>query len=79
LKRGVKGTYVSVEPFHLARYLGEETLRYNNRDEEEIGGAGRFALALAQVLRKRLTYDQLTRKAALEKQRHRLNSTRILR
>ena len=39
LKRGIKGTYVSVEPFHLARYLDEETFRYNNRDNEEIGVA----------------------------------------
>jgi transposase-like protein len=73
LKRGVKGTYVSVEPFHLARYLDEETFRYNNRDNEEIGDAGRFELALAQIVGKRLTYDELTGKAAMEKQRHTLN------
>jgi transposase-like protein len=72
LKRGVKGTYVSVEPFHLARYLDEETFRYNNRDKE-IGDAGRFALVLADIVGKRLTYDELTGKAALEKQRHMLN------
>ncbi len=72
LKRGVKGTYVSVEPFHLARYLDEETFRYNNRDKE-IGDDGRFALALAQIVGKRLTYGELTGKAALEKQRHMLN------
>ena len=69
LKRGIKGTYVSVEPFHLARYLDEETFRYNNRDNEEIGDSGRFALALAQIVGKRLTYDELTGKAAQEKQR----------
>jgi transposase-like protein len=73
LKRGIKGTYVSVEPFHLARYLDEETFRYNNRDNDEIGDAGRFELALAQIVGKRLTYDELTGKAALEKQRHILN------
>ena len=31
LKRGIKGTYVSVEPFHLFRYLDEQTFRFNNR------------------------------------------------
>jgi transposase-like protein len=72
LKRGIKGTYVSVEPFHLARYLDEETFRYNNRDEE-IGDAGRFSAALAKIVGKRLTYDELTGKAAMEKQRHMLN------
>ena len=73
LKRGIKGTYVSVEPFHLARYLDEETFRYNNRHNEEIGDTGRFRAALAQIVGKRLTYDELTGKAALEKQRHMLN------
>jgi len=73
LKRGIKGTYVSVEPFHLERYLDEQTFRYNNRDNEEIGDAGRFRAALAQTVGKRLTYDELTGKAALEKQKHILN------
>jgi transposase-like protein len=31
LKRGINGTYVSIEPFHLFRYLDEQTFRYNNR------------------------------------------------
>ena len=30
LKRGLKGTYVSVEPFHLFRYIDEQVFRYNN-------------------------------------------------
>jgi transposase-like protein len=30
LKRGLKGTYVSVEPFHLFRYLDEQAFRYNS-------------------------------------------------
>jgi len=72
LKRGIKGTYVSVEPFHLARYLDEETFRYNYRDKE-IGDEGRFALALGEIVGKRLTYDELTGKAAMEKQRHMVN------
>ena len=33
LKRGFTGTYVSVEPFHLFRYLDEQAFRYNNRKE----------------------------------------------
>jgi transposase-like protein len=69
LKRSIKGTYVSVEPFHLARYLDEQTFRYNNRDNEEIGDSGRFALVMAKIIGKRLTYDELTGKAATEKQR----------
>ena len=69
LKRGIKGTYVSVEPFHLARYLDEQAFRYNNRDNKEIGDPGRFRAALAQIVGKRLTYDELTGKAAMEKQR----------
>jgi len=73
LKRGIKGTYVSVEPFHLERYLDEEVFRFNNRDNEEIGDPGRFRVALAQIVGKRLTYDELIGKAALEKQRHMLN------
>ena len=73
LKRGIKGTYVTVEPFHLARYLDEQTFRFNNRDNEEIGDAGRFALALAQIVGKPPTYDELTGKLAMEKQRHMLN------
>src|SRR5437016_1892130 len=31
LKRGLRGTYVAVEPFHLARYIDEQVFRYNNR------------------------------------------------
>ena len=56
LKRGIRGTYVSVEPFHLFRYLDEQTFRYNNRkmtDQE------RFDLVVRQIVGKRLTYQQL--------------------
>jgi len=35
LKRGINGTYVSVEPYHLFRYLDEQACRYNNRKEME--------------------------------------------
>ena len=60
LKRGLSGTYVSVEPFHLFRYLDEQTFRYNNREDMHDGD--RFILALSQIPGKRLTYDRLTGK-----------------
>ena len=61
LKRGLKGTYVSVEPFHLFRYLDEQAFRYNNR--KDLDDAGRFDLAIRQIVGKRLTYKQLIGKA----------------
>jgi transposase-like protein len=57
LKRAIKGTYVSVEPFHLFRYLDEQAFRFNNRKGSD---AMRFALALKGILGKRLTYTALT-------------------
>jgi transposase-like protein len=67
-KRGIHGTYVSVEPYHLFRYLDEETFRFNNRSQE-LGDAGRFRLVLSQIVGKRLYYDDLIGKTAMEKQR----------
>lgn len=58
LKRGLKGTYVSVEPFHLYRYLDEQAFRYNERKEED-GDTGRFDEILTTVAGRRLTYKQL--------------------
>jgi transposase-like protein len=60
LKRGISGTYVSVEPFHLFRYLDEQTFRYNNR--KDMDNADRFKLALSQIVGKRLTYAEVTGK-----------------
>jgi hypothetical protein len=60
VKRGLKGTYVSVEPFHLFRYLDEQAFRYNYR--KEMDDSDRFDIALSQVVGKRLTYKQLTGK-----------------
>ena len=60
LKRGLSGTYVSVEPFHLFRYLDEQSFRYNNR--KGLKDDGRFLLALAGITNKRLTYKELTGK-----------------
>ena len=60
LKRGLNGTYVSVEPFHLFRYLDEQAFRFNNR--KELNDYGRFEPALSQITSKRLTYEHLTGK-----------------
>lgn len=57
LKRAIKGTYVSVEPFHLFRYLDEQTYRFNNR---KMTDAARFIAGLKGILGKRLTYTALT-------------------
>jgi hypothetical protein len=64
LKRGLNGTYVSVEPFHLFRYLDEQAFRYNNRATKDnpLNDADRFILAMHQVAGKRLTYSELTGK-----------------
>ncbi|MGH8012899.1 MAG: IS1595 family transposase [Candidatus Binataceae bacterium] len=59
LKRGLKGTYVSVEPFHLFRYLDEQAYRYNNRKTND---ATRFTGVLNGVTGKRVTYKKLTGK-----------------
>jgi transposase-like protein len=60
LKRGISGTYVSVEPFHLFRYLDEQSFRYNNR--RDMNDGQRFQLAMSQIGGKRLTYSALTGK-----------------
>jgi transposase-like protein len=60
LKRGLTGTYISVEPFHLSRYVDEQAFRYNNRKKME--DFDRFALATQQIVGKRLTYAELTGK-----------------
>jgi transposase-like protein len=60
LKRGLGGTYVSVEPFHLFRYLDEQAFRYNNRKDKS--DADRFSMVLSRVTGKRLTYAEVTGK-----------------
>jgi transposase-like protein len=64
LKRGLKGTYVAVEPFHLSKYLDEQVFRFNNRATKEnpLNDADRFMLAVSQIAGKRLTYADLTGK-----------------
>ncbi len=58
LKRTIKGTYVSVEPFHLFRYLDEQAFRFNERKDED-GDQGRFMKAVAGIFGKRLRYAAL--------------------
>lgn len=57
LKRSIKGTYVSVEPFHLFRYLDEQSFRYNERKDTDVE---RFHKVLGSVAGKRLTWNTLT-------------------
>lgn len=57
LKRSIKGTYVSVEPFHLQKYVEEQVFRFNERKEND---QTRFLTALNSVNGKRLTYSDLT-------------------
>jgi transposase-like protein len=57
VKRALRGTYVSVEPFHLFRYLDEQAFRFNERVESD---SDRFEKTLKAVAGKRITFDQLT-------------------
>jgi transposase-like protein len=56
LKRTIRGTYVSVEPFHLFRYLDEQAFRFNERTDND---GTRFAKTLRHIAGRRLTYEQL--------------------
>lgn len=64
LKRGIAGTYVSVEPFHLFRYLDEQVFRFNHRatKKQKVTDAERFNLAVSKIIGKRLTFAALTGK-----------------
>ncbi len=59
LRRGLKGTYVSVEPFHLFRYVDEQAFRYNNRKMDD---SERFAMSVEGITGKRVSYAELTGK-----------------
>ena len=56
LKRAIRGTYVSVEPFHLFRYLDEQAFRFNERHATD---GSRFVQAVRAIVGKRLTYQHL--------------------
>ena len=64
LKRGLRGTYVAVEPFHLFRYLDEQVFRFNNRatKDNKVNDADRFDMAVRNIVGKRLTFAALTGK-----------------
>jgi len=66
LKRGLTGTYVAVEPFHLFRYVDEQAFRFNNRKDtagNKLNDASRFTKAMSLIGPfKRLTYSELTGK-----------------
>jgi len=61
-KRALKGTYVSVEPFHLQAYADEQCFRYNERKGTDFE---RFALIMKNIVGRRLTYNELTGKEEL--------------
>ena len=57
LKRTIKGTYVAVAPYHLFRYLDEQSFRFNKRKGND---ATRFLETMLNIVGKRLTFKQLT-------------------
>ena len=65
LKRSLKGTYVSVEPFHLQAYCDEQAFRFNNRKTDD---ATRFSQVCSQIVNRRLTWNRLTGKDEQERQ-----------
>jgi transposase-like protein len=67
LKRTIKGTYVSVESFHLFRYLDEQSFRFNKRKATDLD---RFIEASKTVTGRRLTFDQLTGKTGETERGH---------
>jgi hypothetical protein len=61
LKRAIKGTYLSVTPHHLGRYIDEQVFRFNERDKD---AGKRFREVLSSATGKRLTYEELTGQTA---------------
>ena len=57
LKRGLHGTYVSVDPSHLFRYIDERVFTFNMRTMDDYG---RFSTVLGRVTGRRLTWSDLT-------------------
>jgi hypothetical protein len=60
LKHGIKGIYVSIEPFHLFRYLDEQSFRFNTPKDND---QGRFMAALSAISGKRVQYEHLIGRA----------------
>jgi transposase-like protein len=63
LKRGLRGTYIAVEPFHLDAYVKEQVFRYNNRKDSD--DFTRFATCMMGIQGKRLTYQALTQRPSV--------------
>jgi hypothetical protein len=63
LKRGLKGPYVAVEPYHLDRHVGEQVFRFNNRGTRDnpLNDADRFVIAMSQLAGKGITYAPVDR------------------
>lgn len=57
LKRALKGTYISVQVFHLFRYIDEQTFRYDYRKHND---RSRFVTVASRLAGRRVTYKQLT-------------------
>ena len=57
LKRGLAGTYVSTEPFHLFRYVDEQAFRFNHR---KLTDAERLGIVCKRAVGRRLTWMELT-------------------
>jgi transposase-like protein len=65
LKRGLNGTYIAVEPFHLFRYVDEQAWRYNHRkgdNKKPLSDSERFKIAVSEIVGKRLTFAEVTGK-----------------
>ena len=65
LKRGLRGTDVAVEPFHLDSYVDEQVFRFNNRGSKEkpVRTMGSVLNCCCHRLQgKRLTYAEITGK-----------------
>ncbi|MCX6634040.1 MAG: transposase [Acidobacteria bacterium] len=60
LKRWLRGTHLSIEPFHFFRYIDEQAFRYHYG--KDMNDAGRFRFAVSQILGERLVYKSLTGK-----------------
>jgi transposase-like protein len=62
LKRSIEGTNISVEPFHLGRYVDEQVFRFNERKGSD---SDRFATALKGIIGRKLTYRELIGNGAI--------------
>jgi transposase-like protein len=68
LKRGLGGTYVSVSPAHLERYVNEQVFRFNHRKDKngKLNDGERFAAILKDVGGRKLTYAELTGRGEIQ-------------